>query len=352
MPTAAIVSFRLGGQDGVAVEAAKWAWALGELGFSVRTVAGEGPVERLVPGLAMDATEPPTADEVEDALAAADLVVVENLCSLPLNPGAAAVVAKVMAGRPAILRHHDLPWQRARFAQLGPPPTDPHWRHVTINDLSRRQLAERGIEANTIRNAFDTDAFDPRTAPGHRSATRRVMGLDDNTRLLLQPTRAIARKNVPAGLALAEAVGAVYWLLGPAEEGYGPELERVLAGARVPVIHGPGPGGPGTDVAGPYAACDAVAFPSSWEGFGNPTVESAIHRRALVVGDYPVAAELVALGFRWLPAADPAALAHWLDRPDPAVLEHNAGVARRHFALADLPGKIARLIESAGWGRW
>jgi hypothetical protein len=70
------------------------------------------------------------------------------------------------------------------------------------------------------------------------------------------------------------------------------------------------------------------------------------------VGDYPVAAELVALGFRWLPAADPAALARWLDRPDPAVLEHNAGVARRHFALADLPGKIARLIESAGWGRW
>jgi glycosyltransferase involved in cell wall biosynthesis len=352
VPTAAIVSFRLGGSDGVGVEAGKWTWALGELGFSVRTVAGEGPVERLLPGLAIDAPEPPSAQEVDDALAPADLVVVENLLSLPLNPGAAAVVAKVLAGRPSILRHHDLPWQRARFTHHGPPPTDSSWRHVTINDLSRRQLAERAIESVTIRNAFDTDAFDPGTAPSDRTATRRAIGLDDQTRLLLQPTRAIARKNVPAGLALAESVGAVYWLLGPAEEGYGPELERVLSGAGVPVIHGPGPGVPATDVVGPYAACDAVVFPSSWEGFGNPTIESAIHRRALAVGDYPVAAELAGHGFRWLPADDPAALARWLDDPDPAVLEHNAWVARRHFALADLPGKIARLIDTAGWGRW
>ena len=188
-------------------------------------------------------------------------------------------------------------------------------------------------------------------APGDRAATRRSLGLDDRTRLLLQPTRAIARKNVPAGLALAESAGAVYWLLGPAEEGYGRELERLLAAATVPVIHGPGPGGPATDVAGPYAACDAVVFPSTWEGFGNPTVESAIHRRALAIGNYPVAAELAGLGFRWLPADDPAALAGWLDRPDPTVLDHNADVARRHFSLDRLPGKLGRLIESAGWGR-
>src|SRR5207302_7506736 len=140
---------------------------------SLRTVAGEGPVERLLPGLAMGAPDPPTAREVADAVAPADLVVVENLLSLPLNPGAAAVVAKVLAGRPAILRHHDLPWQRARFAHLGPPPTDPDWLHVTINDLSRRQLAERGIAAVTIRNSFDTEPFDTDAASRDRVATRR-----------------------------------------------------------------------------------------------------------------------------------------------------------------------------------
>jgi glycosyltransferase involved in cell wall biosynthesis len=205
--------------------------------------------------------------------------------------------------------------------------------------------------AVTIRNAFDIGAFDAEAARRDRAATRRAMGVDEGARLLLQPTRAIARKNVPAGIALAEAVGAVYWLLGPAEEGYGPELERLLAEARVPVIHGPGTGGPAAGVAGPYAACDAVVFPSTWEGFGNPSLESAIHRRALAVGNYPVAAELAGFGFRWLPTDDPTALARWLDHPDPAVLEHNADVAQRHFSLAHLPGTLARLVESAGWGR-
>ena len=40
-PTAVQLSYRLGGADGVAVEARKWEWALRELGFDVRRVAGE-----------------------------------------------------------------------------------------------------------------------------------------------------------------------------------------------------------------------------------------------------------------------------------------------------------------------
>ena len=143
----AVVSYRLGGQDGVSVEAAKWAWAFAQLGFDVTTVAGSGQADTLLPGLAIDAVVPDVAalrSQVEGALAVADLVLVENLCSLPLNPVAGDVVAAALRGRPAVLRHHDLPWQRPRFAHLGPPPTDPQWRQVCINARSRRSSQPGG----------------------------------------------------------------------------------------------------------------------------------------------------------------------------------------------------------------
>ena len=327
--------------------AATWAWAFGELGFDVVTVAGDGPVDRVVPGLAWGAPEPPGPDEVDTALRDADLVVVENLCSLPLQPTATAVVAAALAGRPAILHHHDLPWQRERFAGIaasgGWPPDDPAWRHVTINDLSRDELAARGIEAVTIRNAFDVDE-----PPGDRDATRRLLGVDGEERLLLHPVRAIPRKDVPTAVRLAEELGATYWLTGPAEEGYGPELDRVLAAASVAVLHRPAP----TTMADAYAAADAVAFPSTWEGFGNPLVESAIHRRPLAGGDYPVARELAALGFRWFPARDPRPLAAWLDDPDPTLLDHNERLARAHFSLPSLVQELHRRLEGWRWTSW
>jgi hypothetical protein len=56
MARCAIVSFRLGLDDGVSVVASSWARALTDLGFTVRTVAGEGPVDARVDGLAIDAT--------------------------------------------------------------------------------------------------------------------------------------------------------------------------------------------------------------------------------------------------------------------------------------------------------
>ena len=94
--TAAIVSFRLGGADGVSVVAERWRETLCELGFAVSTVAGEGRVDRLVPGLAIDAREDATVDDVKRALDGIDLVIVENLLSIPMNLSASRVVAEVL----------------------------------------------------------------------------------------------------------------------------------------------------------------------------------------------------------------------------------------------------------------
>jgi len=42
-------------------------------------------------------------------------------------------------------------------------------------------------------------------------------------------------------------------------------------------------------------------------------------------------------------------VAGFLARPDPRLIEHNHRVAHTHFALRDLPGRIDRVFQSAGW---
>lgn len=326
--------------DGVSIVADRWAAVLDQMGYRVETVAGEGPVTHLLPGLAIGAKTPPSVDELHAVLDHADLVIVENLCSIPLNLPASHAVANARRGRPTIMHHHDPPWQRDRFAHITELPIDdPAWRHVTINELTRHQMHDRGFEAFTIYNPFDVHE-----AKGDRTATRAMLGVDDDRVLLAHPVRAIARKNIPMALRLAEQLKATYWLLGQAEDGYDEELDWLLSTASVPVIH------QGlTNVADIYAAADVVAFPSLWEGFGNPPIEAALHRRPVIVGDYPVAEELEALGFTWFKPSQLDEVARLLRHPDPGMLERNRSVAHRHFSIEKTAELVTELIEKAGW---
>jgi glycosyltransferase involved in cell wall biosynthesis len=330
MPTAAVVSYRLGRADGVSVEAAKWIGALRRLGYDVFTVAGDGDVDVMYPGLAFDAprnVDPPPIDELRATFDAAEIVIAENICSLPMNPRAGRAVADALRGRRAVMRHHDVPWQRERFADWNEPvATDDAWTHVCINQLTQRQLAERGIEARVAYNTFDVS---PR---GDGDAARDALG--ELGLLALQPTRAIARKNIPESIRAAERLGATFWLAGPAEEDYAPTLDALLDERRVPTIRGLPDG---ITIEDAYEACDLVTFPSTWEGFGNPTIESAIHRKPLVVGSYPVLEELRAFGFHWYDADN-------VELDDTDALDHNYEVARTHFNLRDLPKRVAEIL--------
>src|SRR5262249_40185341 len=147
------------------------------LGFAVRRVAGHidddvRPDDVTLPFLMIDPPETvrPDPGAIAAAIAGADLVIVENLCSLPINPDAASLAAAVLAehdGR-GVSHHHGLPWQRAGLATpAGIPPVRRNSLHVTISDFSRRQLEHRGFPAVTMRNAFELDP-----SPGDRAGTR------------------------------------------------------------------------------------------------------------------------------------------------------------------------------------
>ena len=129
--------------------------------------------------------------------------------------------------------------------------------------------------------------------------------------MLLQPTRAIPRKNVPAAVAFANRARRASSRTatcgsgspGPAEDGSTTSFRRIAR--RGDDVRSPSDAPPA--VADAYAAADLVVFPSTWEGFGNPVIESIAHRRPIVVGNYPVLDEIRAFGVELLSVDDPEA---------------------------------------------
>lgn len=182
------------------------------------------------------------------------------------------------------------------------------------------------------------------------------MRFSDDDVVLLQPTRAIPRKNVAGGLRFAGELArrlpdrsVRYWITGPAEDGYGDEFERLVTESPVPVRIGRTPRS-----ADAYAAADLVVFPSDWEGFGNPVVESVAARRMVATGRYPVLTEIAA-GLSLLSIDRPDAAVAWLGSPDAdraATLDTNYRVARDRFAIEHLPGRIRTAFATVGWTDW
>ena len=343
----------------MSVEARKWEWALNELGFRTRRIAGEfddalRPDDVWLPFLAMDPLPgaTPEPDALGAALSGADLVVVENVCSLPLNLEASSIVADGVGefhGR-VLFHHHDLPWERDHLAHLTQfPPRQPGSLHIVINEHAQRALADRGLESHLIRNAFD---LSPR--PGDRDETREALGFASDDVVVLQPTRAIPRKQVAAGIRFAEQLDEAvaprrvrFWLTGPAEDGFGPELDRLVRDAHLPITLGRAP-----KKEDAYAAADCVVFPSSAEGFGNPVIEALAVGLPVVVAHYPVLDELVALGLRFLSIDEPGVVAARIATPDVAIIASNRRCLEEHFDLADLPTRIADVFATVGWDRW
>jgi glycosyltransferase involved in cell wall biosynthesis len=96
-----------------------------------------------------------------------------------------------------------------------------------------------------------------------------------------------------------------------------------------------------------YAACDLVVFPSTGgEGFGQPVIESVWANRPLAVLSYPALEEIVALGFSFLPADDPGAVAGALRHPDASTMARNRELAAAHFSMTALERSLEALLRT------
>jgi glycosyltransferase involved in cell wall biosynthesis len=338
----AVVSYRLNGADGVSVESAKWCNVLSDLGYRTYLIAGEGAdLDYCIPELSITSLCAPDLLELRKLFNKFDLIIAENICSLPLNAKIFDVTNEALKNKPVIMHHHDLPWQRPGYSQSIY--DAPNWQHVVINQLSRDQLYQRGIRSHLIYNAFSPPNF-----RNNRNFIRDCLRVSPATKLGVQPTRAIARKNIPKAIDISRALNSFYWLLGRAEDGYQKSLSSALAAAKkngLKYHHGLAKFLLGKYVWDAYEACDFILFPSSWEGFGNPAIESALCKRPLLIGNYPVAKEIESFGFRFFHTNEVDDLGSFLKAPEEGLLDNNHKIALEYFGINRLKAQLSELIK-------
>ncbi|WP_170067900.1 glycosyltransferase family 4 protein [Lentzea guizhouensis] len=345
MSRVCVVSHRLGGFDGVSVEAAKWAGAFEELGWQVTLAAGHfaSGAGVVVRGMWADRPggEPPPVDHavVKELCATHDLVVLDNAGSLWSAPEASVAWEEhaLTAGVPVILRHHDPAWQRVQLRPVDGdvvPLHHPAHLHVLINSLTQREFLARWPQLHTevVHNRVDVVGL----AHGDRTGTRAALGVAPSDYLVVHPARVEGTsKNIPGAVEFVRRLSerrpdVRYWLTDDAPCPAAEQLPGVVRGRT-------------RNPADLYAAADLVLLPSTWEGWGLPVCEAAAARKPVVAGPYPVLDEIRALG---LTVVDPADLDGLLAVTD-AVLDANLAAVRRHLDLRALPDVLTGLVEKA-----
>jgi glycosyltransferase involved in cell wall biosynthesis len=212
---------------------------------------------------------------------------------------------------PIIAHHHDLAWERQRFAVNSAediiaaafPPRIPAVRHVVINSVQAHQLAWRtGLASRVVPNVMDFDT-PPAPLDEYAHGARADLGVQPGELLILQPTRIIQRKGIEHAIELTRRLGVPARLVishaagdeGTAYERRVREFARLLdvpvsfEASRVGTSRGTmADGRRRYTLADIYPHADLVTYPSSLEGFGNAFLEAVYFRRPIVVNRYSV----------------------------------------------------------------
>jgi len=413
------VSTRLAGTDGVSLETAKLVTILRRMGHQPFYCAGKldptSPPGMVVPemhfahpgakriqrkafpsncqpGAAPDPGDlrehiKVAADQLTAALAtfvdrfAIDILFPQNALAIPMHIPLGVALTEFIAetGIPTMAHHHDLYWERARFATTVVPdilarcfpPDLPSVRHVVISRLAQESLLRRrGISAWLLPNIHDFET--PPPAPDSFSSDlRRLTGLTPGDRLILQPTRVVARKGIELAIETVRRLGdpgcklVITHQAGDEGMGYLYQLQDMAKQAGVDLRYVAdefdaarrvAPDGAKTySLADAYLHADFVTYPSLIEGFGNALLETIYFRLPALVNRYPVyTADIGPLGFKFVEIEGEVtdeAVARVRRLLDDAgerqtMVEHNFALALEHFSYSVAAKRLQEMMAT------
>jgi glycosyltransferase involved in cell wall biosynthesis len=422
------VSTRFAGTDGVSLETAKWADVFEGVGFSCYYFAGELDRSPDCSFLVEEAhfQNPEIKDifrncfgtrvrernvtqkiyelkrKLKDRLYEfinkfnIDLLVPENALTIPLNIPLGIALTEIISetGMPTIAHHHDFFWERQHFMtnaaweylNMAFPPHLPTIEHVVINSSADNQLSLRtGISSTMIPNVMDFENPPPmagdfqscgleseKTAPAvdeYASDVRQALGMADDEKLILQPTRVVKRKGIEHAIELVHRLqmkGKLIISHASGDEGYDYERrvreysklmkvdtyfvsniineQRGLTknGRKIYTLE---------DV---YPHADLVTYPSTFEGFGNAFLEAIYFCRPIVVNSYSIyTMDIKPKGFAVIEidgfVSDEAVRQTRKVLTDPEyrhnMVKHNYETAQKYFSYSVLRQKLKNLIS-------
>jgi glycosyltransferase involved in cell wall biosynthesis len=295
--------------------------------------------------------------------------------NIPL--GLALVETIMETGIACIAHHHDFVWERERFMvnalddyiQAAFPPHLQEIHHVAINSVAAAEFSRRtALPCRVIPNVMDFD--NPPPAPATARAFRRAIGLNDDERLILQPTRVVQRKGIETAIELVRRLGDPRCKLvithGASDEGdeYAQRVRSYagLLGVDIifaePWIADP----PGRDSQGrmrysiwdAYHAADFVTYPSTYEGFGNAFLEAVYLRKPILCNRYAIyRMDIEPCGFNvvlmdgYLTDSVVAQVRKTIEDRQyrQAMVEHNYRLATTFFSYARVEGELLALLN-------
>ena len=242
-----------------------------------------------------------------------DLLVPENSLTIPLNIPLGLALTEVIAetGLPTIAHHHDFFWERQQFKtnsvwdylNMAFPPHLPPIRHVVINSAAANQLSLRtGISSTLIPNVMDFK-HPPPEPDDYAADVRQALGLDDDEKLILQPTRVVKRKGIENAIELLSRLNMKARLVishASGDEGHDYEQRIIDYSQRMQVntlfVSDIINEKRGTTADGRkiytlydiYHHADFITYPSTVEGFGNAFLEAVYFRKPILVNRYSI----------------------------------------------------------------